>query len=83
MTSDFVCQASGNKEEVKMITKTPLLVPSRRRFLLNVLPAGTVFCLGAGETSYLKTTKGQLEIKDERVKALWTKGQQFMEKGYT
>ena len=59
------------------------LVPSRRQFLLNVLPAGTVFCLGARNSGLLKTKKVQPVIKDERVKALWIKGVQIMEKGYT
>jgi hypothetical protein len=66
-----------------MSMKTPFLVPSRRRFLLHVLPAGTIFCLGARGSSYLKPTKGQPATNDERVKALWTKGVQFMEKGHT
>ena len=67
-----------------MVMKTSFLVPTRRRFLLNVLPAGTLFCLGSRDSSYLKTTKRQPVIEeDERVKELLNKGVQLLQKGYT
>ena len=65
------------------VMKSSSLVQSRRRFLLNVLPAGTVFYLGSPDSVYLETTKGQPIIKDERLKVLWNEGVQFMQKGYT
>lgn len=66
-----------------MTMRTWSLVPSRRQFLSSVLPAGTLFCLGLRDSGSLKTTEGQPVIEDERVKALWTKGFQMMQKGYT
>ena len=63
--------------------KSSSSVPTRRRFLMNVLPAATVCCLGSRASGYPKTTKGQPAIGDERVKALWNEGVQLMQKGYT
>jgi hypothetical protein len=34
-----------------MVVKPSNLAPSRREFLLNILPAGTLFCLGCGNLS--------------------------------
>jgi hypothetical protein len=71
------------KGVVVMAIRNSSFVPSRRHFLLNVFPAGTVFCLGCRNSDPPKTTMGPPEIEDERIKALWTKGVQIMEKGYT
>jgi hypothetical protein len=63
--------------------KSSVPVPTRRRFLLNVLPAGTVCCLGSLDSGYSQTTKEQSATGDARVKALWNEGLQFMQRGYT
>jgi len=44
-----------------MIIKQPNLASSRRDFLLNILPAGTLFCLGCGNLS--AWTAGQVAQK--------------------
>jgi hypothetical protein len=59
-----------------MVTKTSSFVPGRRRFLLNILPAGTLFCLGCSNLLAL-TQSG------EKPKAVSTKHKFLEDSGMT
>lgn len=59
-----------------MNIKISSFIPSRRQFLLNVLPAGTLFCLGYGNLLALAQS-------DEKPKALSTKHKFLEDSGMT
>jgi len=57
--------------------KTSSFVPSRRRFLLNVLPAGTMLCFGCGHLFGSDHVKGITKLASDKHKFLTDSGMTF------
>jgi hypothetical protein len=57
-----------------MILKPSNLASNRREFLLNVLPAGTLFCLGCKSLSAVPSTYGERQSTSQKPKFLEDSG---------
>ena len=57
-----------------MNIKTSSFVPSRRQFLQNVFPAGTLFCLGCRGLLALPNAEGKQEVSEKKHKFLEDSG---------
>ena len=60
-----------------MIVKTSYFVPSRRQFLLNVLPAGTLFCLGCSSLLFSAQSEERPKAPPEKHKFLTDSGMSY------
>ncbi len=60
-----------------MVINTSSFVPSRRQFLLNVLPAGTLFCLGCSNLLALAQSKEKPQASPAKHKFLEDSGMSF------
>jgi len=60
-----------------MIIKTSYFVPSRRQFLLNVLPAGTLFCLGCSNLLFSAQSEKSPKAPPEKHKFLTNSGMNY------
>jgi hypothetical protein len=60
-----------------MVTKNTFFMPSRRQFLLNVLPAGTLFCLGCGNLIALAQSEKNPQVSPSKHKFLEDSGMSF------
>ena len=57
-----------------MIIKSSNSVPSRRQFLFNILPAGTLFCFGYSNLSALPISENNQKASAEKHKFLEDSG---------
>jgi hypothetical protein len=57
-----------------MIVKPSNLASSRREFLLNIFPAGTLFCLGCGSLSALANRQDAQQTEDKKHKFIEDSG---------
>ena len=62
-----------------MIVKTSNLASSRREFLLNILPAGSLFCLGCGNLSAWTVGQEAQKAVEKKHKFLEDSGMSFQE----
>jgi predicted hydrocarbon binding protein len=62
-----------------MNAKIPSFVPSRREFLLNVLPAGTLFCLGCGSLFAMAGGQEKQQTAEKKHKFLEDSGMSYEE----
>jgi len=62
-----------------MIIKPSNLASSRREFLLNILPAGTLFCLGCGDLSAWTAGQEAQKAVEKKHKFLEDSGMSFQE----
>ena len=62
-----------------MIIKTSNFVSSRRQFLKNVLPAGTLFCLGCSNLLAMHNGVDEQEVSEKKHKFLENSGMSFQE----
>ena len=62
-----------------MIIKPSDLASSRREFLLNILPAGTLFCLGCGSMSAWTVSQEAQKAVEKKHKFLEDSGMSFQE----
>ena len=62
-----------------MIIKPSNLAPSRREFLLNILPAGTLFCLGCGSMSAWTAGQKAQKAAEKKHKFQEDSGMSFQE----
>ena len=60
-----------------MVTKPSSFMPGRRQFLLNVLPAGTLFCLGCGNLLALAQSEKNPQVSPARHKFSENSGMSF------
>jgi hypothetical protein len=66
-------------KEGNVITKTPNFVSSRRQFLQNILPAGTMFCFGCIHLSASIQSEKKPQISEKRHKFLSDSGMSIQE----